>query len=149
MRKCGVQDPERTEQDKQWKYNCGLQKKIILASSWTYLVGPDENTPLAGRKGAQESWPVVKDSLLKAREWFIPMHKRSCRCGKRTAWINAKLLTGLKHNKEIHRRWARGRQAWKENQRRCWYIQERSQEGQSSAGVEASRAGDRQQDGVL
>lgn len=51
MRKCGVQDPERNEQDKQWKYNHGLQKKIILASSQTYLAGSDENMPLGGAKG--------------------------------------------------------------------------------------------------
>lgn len=86
---------------------------------------------------------MVKHSLFKAREWFIATHKNSSKRGERPAWINVKLLTELKYNKEIYRTWKRGQAAWKQNQRRCLYVQEWSQESQSSVGVKASRAGDR------
>lgn len=55
VRKCGVQGLERNEQDKQWKYNCGLQQKTILASSWTYSAGSDEKMPLGGAKGPRRA----------------------------------------------------------------------------------------------
>lgn len=80
--------------------------------------------PWGGTKGARESWLMVKDSLLKAREQLIAMHKKPSKCGKRPAWVNVKLLIELKHNREIYRRWKWGQAAWKENQRHCLYVQE-------------------------
>ena len=43
--------------------------------------------------------------LLHAREWTIPMCRKSSKGGRRHAWLNKELLTKLKHKKEAYKKW--------------------------------------------
>lgn len=88
IRKCGIQDPERNEQDKQWKYNCGILKKIILASSWTCLAGS-----AGGCKGVS-SHPV---GYKRGESFGFP---RSLRTGGRAGLCSAEPWGGLSHTSD-------------------------------------------------
>ncbi|KAK4827964.1 hypothetical protein QYF61_022666 [Mycteria americana] len=74
------------------------------------------------------------------------MCRKSSKHGNRPAWVNMELLTELKHEKEVHRRWKPGEAMWEEYNP-C--MEERSEESQSSAGVETSEGGEGQHERFL
>lgn len=62
-------------------------------------------------RGVQKSWLVFK---VEAQELFIPMYRKLGKHGNRLARVNMELLTGLDHEKEVHRRRKQGEALWEE-----------------------------------
>ncbi|PKU33078.1 glycerol kinase [Limosa lapponica baueri] len=57
---------------------------------------------LEGR-GAQESWLIFKDHLLKAQEQCIPTKRNSGKNARKPAWMNKELLDKVRHEKEAYK----------------------------------------------
>lgn len=49
---------------------------------------------------------------------IVPMGKKSSKRGRRPTWMNKKLLSNLKHEQEIYRRWKQGQASWDEGTER-------------------------------
>jgi len=54
-------------------------------------------------KGAEQSWQIFKEALLRVQEFSIPRCSRSRKEGKRLVWLNQDLLVKLKNEKKMHR----------------------------------------------
>ncbi|KFQ75960.1 hypothetical protein N337_07842, partial [Phoenicopterus ruber ruber] len=72
-----------------------------------------QDKALEGR-GAQESWLIFKNHLLRAQERCVPTKKKSGKNARRPAWINRELLDKLRHKKGAYREWKQGWVAWEE-----------------------------------
>jgi len=46
-------------------------------------------------RGAEDELLILKDHLLQAHEWSIPMGRKPIKCGSSPAWMNKELLTKL------------------------------------------------------
>lgn len=83
------------------------------ARGWILVCSGPEKLPflrvaLKG-KGAHESWPVFKDSLLIVQEQPILNGKKTCSNRKRSAWPSRKRLTQPKGKKEVDGGWKKDR----------------------------------------
>ena len=54
-------------------------------------------------KGAEQSWQIFKEALLRVQEFSIPRCSKSRKEGKRLVWLNQDLLVKLKNEKKMHR----------------------------------------------
>ena len=62
----------------------------------------------------EESWLILQDHLLQARERCILTKRKSGKKSRRPEWMNKKLPENVKHKKEAHRRRKEGQLAWQE-----------------------------------
>jgi len=53
-------------------------------------------------KGVQAGWTFFKEEVLKVQEQAVPMCCKMNPWGKRSAWLNRKLLLGLRKNRRVY-----------------------------------------------
>lgn len=63
---------------------------------------------LKGR-GVQERWTLLKDELLTAQEYAVPMCWKMSQKGRRTAWLNRDLWLELGKKKKNYEMWKKER----------------------------------------
>ncbi|KFQ20880.1 hypothetical protein N332_01897, partial [Mesitornis unicolor] len=66
------------------------------------------------RRGAQESWLIFKDCLLRVQEQCIPRRRKAGKNARRPAWMNKELLDLLGCRKKIYREWKQGQVSWED-----------------------------------
>lgn len=65
-------------------------------------------------KGAQESWLIFKENLLRAQDQTILLYRKTGNSGRRPAWLSQEILNELKHTKKgVYKEWKQ-REAMKE-----------------------------------
>ncbi|KFV09259.1 hypothetical protein N339_03103, partial [Pterocles gutturalis] len=64
--------------------------------------------------GAEQSWQLFKDTLLRAQELSIPQQKKLSKGGGQPAWPSKDLQLKLKKKREMYRKWKQGCVAWEE-----------------------------------
>ncbi|KAF1544809.1 hypothetical protein FQV19_0013932, partial [Eudyptula minor] len=56
----------------------------------------------------QEGWTFFKKEVLKAQEQTVPIHHKKNGRGRRRAWLNGKLLLGLRKKRRVYCLWKKG-----------------------------------------
>ena len=81
-----------------------LLKELLNGIPW--------ETVLKGM-GAEQSWKLFKDTLLRT-QWFSIPQQKSSRGGRRPTWLCKDLQLKLREKREMDRKWKQGCVAWEE-----------------------------------
>jgi len=64
--------------------------------------------PVLEDKGAEQSWKIFMEAVLRAQELSIPKCRKSGKEGKRLPWLNHSQLVKLEGQEKMHRQWRQG-----------------------------------------